>query len=323
MNNEKKKEKNLKKLIESLVEKELNEGAFLDPLSDIVKTATYGAKKLGHTIGTHTLKTIGQLSVVLRPWISNKEIDRISKDSVKEKKELISKLDNEYKDVLARNKEFLTNSDVAVATMLLNPGLFIATKAGLSGLESSLAFLSLITAPSPSLRSKVNNIKSKIHNVNKTNYPKGSSGLSSGGGYGYSGDDSFGDFGGLYEAIDSSFPKVIDNMLQDVLKDPELQTLIKKNNRIKSLDRIPVQIIANRFYALEKINSLNELKIFLGNEEYNEISKNIKNIEKLDEKFVIKEIKNIFKSIFIEKLNKLRENSSIENEIDNLIQKIK
>lgn len=303
-----------------LVEKELtNEGGFTDPIKDIFKTASYGAKKVGATIGTNALKLLGQTFATLLPFVSHKEVTNIGNRANKKKEELISKLDSQYKDVLERNREAFLNQDIAAVTALLNPGLYLTAKAGLSGTAAALGALELIVSPFEALRNKVSGLKNKVETANQTKqgWPgHGKSDLSGGGG-GMGGD--FGDYGGMYE--NQQPPQSIDAEIKALLSDPQVVNAVKNSDLVKQLDRAYLQSVEERTTSLDKIHSMNDLKVFMGPEDYNATSKQINN-ERVSEKEIIDQMKLLYKQVYVDLLNKNKEKSSIPNEVDALIKKL-
>jgi len=323
----KEKEK-IKILIESLVDEVVEEGVFTDPITDIFKTASYGVKKIGATAGSNLTKILGRLYTTLIPWISYKESDRIAKEIDNKKKQKIASLDSQYKDVLERNYNAFTNRDIAGIFFLLRPGAYLTSKVGLSGASSALTLLGLLTSPFPNVVAKINDIKDRIDKINTTSVgwqgQGAGKGISGGmmGGYGDYGD--FGSFdGGIYESKLLKEDNNIDAEIKALLKDPELIQALKNNKFVKELDRIDLSTIKERINQLNKINSLEDFKKFVSPEEFNELINKLKSsLKQKNINELIPEIKDLYKKSYVEILKNKLKNSSIPNEIEELIKKI-
>lgn len=322
-------------MIESLVDELINEGVFTDPVTDIFKTASYGLKKIGAVTGANLSNIFGQLYTTMIPWVSFKESQRIEKETNAAKKKMISQLDSQYKDVLDRNYSALSNRDISALAMLLKPGAYLTSKVGLAGASGALAVLSLLSAPFPGAVEKINGVRERIDKLNQTSLGwqgKGSGGGSSG--FGGSGYGDFGDFGsldaGLYESKILQERSNIDLLIRDLLHDPEVVNAIKNSNLVKELDRVDLNAIKTRISELENVKTIEQFEKLISPEEFVEFKNKILNMipkklkdKNIDPNNMLPQIKDLYKASYIEILNKKLPNSSIPDEVKDLIQKLK
>jgi hypothetical protein len=219
---EKDSKEKIKKLIESIVNDIMEEkhflkeadgpvGAFINPLSDIVKTAKYGLKKVATVGGRNALKLAGHAAMLLIPFIDSKEIKKIDKIVQKQIDARVSQLDNEYKDVLERNIQALRSQDISALTFFLNPAVYFGTKAGLAAASAAASMFEIMTMGSK----EAVDLRKKIDMLNSTNTGWNGSKGNSGGGMGgmgdYGGAGFGGDYGGdgLYEAAPTAQPPAV------------------------------------------------------------------------------------------------------------------
>ena len=207
---EKDSKEKLKKIIESLTKEVMEEqllkeaggpvGAFLDPLSDIVKTAKYGLKKVATVGGRNALKIAGHAVMLLIPFIDSKEIKKIDRMVQKQIDGRVAQLDNEYKDVLQRNMQALQSKDISAFTFFLNPAVYFGAKAGMSAAATAASMFETMTMGSKA----ATDLRKRVDSVNKTNLgwngAQGSAKSGGGMGAGDFGGDYGGDIGGMYEA---------------------------------------------------------------------------------------------------------------------------
>lgn len=115
------------KLLREYLDEVLNEegllSGFLSPFSDVLKTAAWGAEKLGNSARNAITSTFKEIPSVLIPGLKY-DWEQVKKNE----KELMKGIDAKYQDVLTKNTEALKNSDLSLFMFALDPASTIAHK---------------------------------------------------------------------------------------------------------------------------------------------------------------------------------------------------
>ena len=127
--------------------------AFIEPFTDIFKTAQHGVEKIMAT----TISELGTLAkgvaFTLIPFIKP-DAGSIGAMARQDRERLLGKLgniDNKFQDVIQRNWHAFNNPDMMSALFLMHPQLFIGGKLALQAPELALQVLSSLTAGSPAV----------------------------------------------------------------------------------------------------------------------------------------------------------------------------
>jgi len=269
--------KKLKQLIESIIKESLDEnqevikedglvGAFVQPFTDIAKTAQYGMKKLATVAGGNIFRMTANIIALSIPFIAAKELKKMDQSITQEIQKRVGAVDSQYKDVLERNMAALQAQDLSIAAFLVNPAMFLTVNTGLEGISATLGILDALTLGN----STVASLKGKVDSLTKTNTGwGGSKGGSSGGGGGG------GDFGGdgmaeskkplIKEQVDiEQLRKQVLASVTELMKKPEIRQVIKNNPLVTAIEQGTLDVVLNRVKQLVTINDYDKLKSFMG-----------------------------------------------------------
>lgn len=342
-----KKEKDkLKLLVESIVEEEIQEGV----LGDVGKVIGGNIKKVATVVGANVGKLAAQTLATFTPFVTNREVTKIGQRANALKKQLVTKINADYQPALKRLTDALGAADMKFAMLLTNPGTFLVGTAGAVVAESGLRLLGALTAASPDLSAKFENLANGVSKLTDTSigWSGQTRGGSGGGGGGFGGGiDSMGMDGGsdgggmdeskkqLRETQDQSQPMTaasLDAAVQKIYADhPEIIEFIKKSKLVKELDRIPLTIIKQRFGEIEQAKSQEDLEKIIGAEDYKKLYDSVlaslmQNVKRPKDGFnkdeIISEIKTLYAKSYVEILQNLKEGSSIVADIDGFIKEL-
>ena len=269
--------KKLKQLIESIIKESLDEnqevikedglvGAFVQPFTDIAKTAQYGMKKLATVAGGNIFRMTANIIALSIPFIAAKELKKMDQSITQEIQKRVGAVDSQYKDVLERNMAALQAQDLSITAFLVNPAMFLTVNTGLEGISATLGILDALTLGN----STVASLKGKVDSLTKTNTGwGGSKGGSSGGGGGG------GDFGGdgmaeskkplIKEQVDiEQLRKQVLASVTELMKKPEIRQVIKNNPLVTAIEQGTLDVVLNRVKQLVTINDYDKLKSFMG-----------------------------------------------------------
>jgi len=273
--------KKLKQLIESIIKESLDEnqevikedglvGAFVQPFTDIAKTAQYGMKKLATVAGGNIFRMTANIIALSIPFIAAKELKKMDRSITQEIQKRVGAVDSQYKDVLERNMAALQAQDLSIAAFLINPAMFLTVNTGLEGISATLGILDALTLGN----STVASLKGKVDSLTKTNTGwGGSKGGSAGGAAG--GGDYGGDFGGdgmaeskkplIKEEVDvEQLRKQVLASVTELMKKPEIRQAIKNNPLVTAIEQGTLDVVLNRVKQLMTINDYDKLKSFMG-----------------------------------------------------------
>ena len=274
---------------------------FLQPFTDILKTAVYGAKKLGKNL-TGVLKgLLAYVGSTLYPFF-NYDYQELHKSIRQEIKEL----DGKYKELLQNNyKAVFGNNDALALAFIFNPSLFLSNYAFSLGMKTTAEIA----------QSLLRHNRSAFELFGKT-----MSSISGHGNYYYS-------YGEMYEQtqqVQNEPP------LTKILNNPTIQKAINSNPVILETQKRIVDLFVDKMKKAMKIQNFNQLKSLFPNYASN-IEKYINSKEELRnffndkqkkesfEKGIVDNFKKQYINFYITKLNEL--NKQYKNPVfDNIVQ---
>jgi len=174
--------------------------AFIEPFTDIWKTAQHGAEKVMATAGGELGILAKQLAFLLVPFIKP-EAGSLSAMAAQDRQKMagrLSHIDDKFKDVLDRNWQAFNNPDVWGTLFLLHPQLAIGQKIASKAPEVALELLSVLTGGSEAVESILKSYRNMRTGGGRVAYAQHQTDYSqSSGGYG----DYGGDYGAFQEQV--------------------------------------------------------------------------------------------------------------------------
>lgn len=135
--------------------------AFIEPFTDIWKTAQHGAEKIIATASGETKTLAKQLAFLLIPFIKP-DAGSLKNMAAQDRQRMAGRLgqiDNKFKDVLDRNWKAFNNPDLWGTLFLMHPQLAIAQKIGVAAPELALELLSTLTGGNESVERILNSYR--------------------------------------------------------------------------------------------------------------------------------------------------------------------
>lgn len=298
---ENKDKKTLQKLVEKLVQKEVADqflikedvlyNAFVEPFTDIFKTAKHGLEKSVASILGNTRKLAKQWAYACIPFISSAEITRIGKEEDTKLQGRFKELDTGYADVLKRNWDTLRTRDLAGLALMWNPTLTVGSHIALESPAVALNILEVLSGGNP----KIVELRKKAEELSKKVMPPASGGGgSSGGGGGGPTDlaqDDYGMGGGWGESalprgagkgiIKEQEPvtaqppqktgftreeldKKVYAVLQQLLKRKDVQRSIQNSPATKMLKTAGLDAVAERVKKITQFTTMEQFESYVG-----------------------------------------------------------
>lgn len=282
MNREEEAKKHLRILIESAVDEVITEDvltqAFIEPFTDIFKTAKHGLETSIASIAGNAKKVAKQVGAAALPFVASGEIKRIGQEEEAKIKQAIAGLDSEYADVLQRNWDTLRTRDVAGLALLLNPTLTIGGHAALQAPALGLGVLEILTGGHPAvkeLRRKASELSKKVLP------PEGSAGDAGGGAGGLYADDYGwgGDFGGFGESIKKESDSIlteqqkftkqqldqkVGQVMKKLLQRKDVQRAIQNSPITQALKNSGINAVTDRARKIASFSSLEQFEQYMG-----------------------------------------------------------
>jgi len=191
---------------------------FIEPFTDVIKTANAELKKNLTNVRGNIKSLVKQTAILAIPFLSIEMIKDTNENAQKEIQDRLSKIDQEYADVYARNWDTLQSRDVWGITFMLNPALGITSKFAMKAPTAVLKVLETLTAGglSPENESRLQQAKqfaAKFSSHISPNYGGGSGGGGFGGGGGGDFGD-YGDYGGFGDGDGGGFGESVDYVVE-------------------------------------------------------------------------------------------------------------
>lgn len=177
--------------------------AFIEPFTDVLKTAQHSVEKVAATAGGELGILVKQLAFLLMPFVKP-DAGSLSKMAAQDRQKMagrLSQIDDKFKDVLDRNWQAFNNPDVWGTLFLLHPQLAIGQKIAAKAPEVALELLSTLTGGSEAVESilkSYRNMRTGGGRVTTTQYSADYT--QSGGGYSDY-DGGWGDYGAFQEQV--------------------------------------------------------------------------------------------------------------------------
>jgi len=356
----------LQQLIESIVKEILLEQQedivlndplvkiFIQPFTDVIKTANAEIKKNLINIRGNTKSFIKQAAILAIPFLSIEMISDTHKAAQQEIEKRLGKIDKEYAEIYRRNWETLRSRDIWGIGFMLNPAQGVAAKFAMKAPRATLNMLKTLTAGSLSEKNserlqKAIDFAGKFAYHASPNY--GSNVSHGGGGYGsggfdmgyFDGDQS--DLGG--EGVVYKSPKLIEQQQQTnqpaqinkqdgnkkivafieaFAKQPDVQNAIQNSTIAKELRAGAMEAILNTANPVLKSTTYEQLMQSLGSsaKKYeNEIEQILPKDLTPEEQTQFKqqlmpEIKKAYKQVLVTQLSKQKSGDKIAD--NNLLQ---
>lgn len=272
--------------------------AFVEPFTDVIKTAQHGLESSIQSITRNSRKIAMQAAAAAIPFIAPAEVTRIGEDESRRLKERLNQIDSKYADVLDRNIKALQGSDPTGIAFLLNPSVTLGVHAGAwaagkglsqasSMIAGNLEFLAILTSHVPAVSNIVQRLSQQFDTlsnkaaqatqavVTKKTAPAGFTG-GGGGGYG-----DYGDYGGDFGEAKINHKPVIKeevgftpkelnqkmgSVLQQLLNKPSVQKAISSSPVTKALKETAIATVLDRANKVNKFTNIEQFKQFAGPE---------------------------------------------------------
>lgn len=332
---------------------------FIEPFTDILKTAQHGAEKIMATTIGETKLLAKQLAFLFLPFL-NPAAGSLNNMAAQDRKKIadrLSSIDEKFGDVLNRNWSTFNNPDVWGTLFLMHPQLAISQKLLVKAPEVALELLSVLTGNSEAVENILKSYKRMKMGKggNNSNWSRGSLNYDSYNLQGYDTYDYYDDYG-IYEQKNSNLnnfghrlqpqfsapqqkkenianPEIwLKNQIINLLKKPEIQKQITNSKIAKAMQAEAINYIVKA--AQQDLNfNFNDLKTRLGSN-YKKIIEMVKakilNSENIDiekdinlQKKIVAEIKALLKPAYIKQLQSILDlNPNAKQLIDKAIQKI-
>lgn len=183
--------------------------AFIEPFTDIWKSAQHGAEKIIATASSEAGTLAKQLAFLLIPFIKP-DAGSLKNMAAQDRQRLASRLgqiDGNFKDVLDRNWQTLNNLDVWGTLFLMHPQLAIGQKIAAKAPEVALQLMASLTGGNEAIQNILNSyrqmktgggrVQASPYQADYSSYEGYSTWGQDAGGGGYGGD-----FGGFEESIE-------------------------------------------------------------------------------------------------------------------------
>lgn len=243
---------------------------FIRPFTDVIQTAKHGVEKISR-ITQHNAKNIaGSIAASLIPFMSWE----ISEETEQKFKQKLSEIDEEYREVLERNKSALQGRDTWGITFLLNPTLGLGTYALRKSPIAALDALESLSGGADVVR----DLKQKAQDTLGFKTPGdefsqggvSSMGLGTLGGGGGIGGESYNpslaeqQTGQKQQEQDPE--EEVMNMIQNTLQDPKVQQQIANSEATQQMRQVAYDIVNEMVEEVLKIDDWESLKKYMDNE---------------------------------------------------------
>jgi hypothetical protein len=315
----------LKKLIKEAVKAELLQenlfNVFMEPFTDIIKTAKAGVERIAGVGFSELVKSIKMFAYMVIPFVSTKVMRQLRQDTQRAVEEKLSKIDSKYADVYERNYEAFKKSDLFSVAFLMNPQTVLGTQLAKKATTEVLETLDAIVGGSKIIQS----ITEKLGKITAAGGIEitSPSGLDSIFGF-----DAFGESSlagkslktllyeqnrgaGFYtpEEVESY---ILNTVVPRINKDQSFSRKITNNPINKELRKAGEEIILSNVREVMNLKTYEELKKYFGDDfkKYEaELEKKMpENLsEEENKKFrekLVPEIKEVYKDIYIKQLER-------------------
>jgi len=337
----------LQTLIESMVRKVLAEQdivmddpllkVFLEPFTDVIKTANAEIKKNLTNIRGNVKSVAKQAAILAIPFLSIEMIDDTHKEAQEQIKEKLGAIDEQYAEVYQRNWDTLRSRDIWGIHFLLNPMMGITSKFAMKAPLATLNVLETLTAGglSPENEERLQKAKEFATKFSKPVSPNyggggGDFGGFGGGGGGFGGDFGFdgGDFGGGFgESVNylreqqtqaAPQPKKNDQLarlgrfVEAFKKQPDVQAALQNSKVVQSLRQGAFEAVMAAAAPVLQAQNYAGLSKALGNqlqkfetEVFKDLPKDVtpEELQQFKEAMV-PDVKNAYKQVLVAQLSK-------------------
>lgn len=264
---------------------------FIEPFTDVLKTAKYGLEKNISNIFGNIRKVARQAAYAAMFWVASEEVTRVGKEENKKIEEKLNSLNSKYADVLKRNWDTLRTRDVAGLALMFNPALTIGAHVALKSPALALGLLEILSGGNP----KVAALRQKAEELSKKVMPPGADSVSYGqdfanDDYGWGGGGGF-DIGGygeskqyknkkpIFEAQPApatapntaatgftrqQLDQKVYDLIQKLLKQPDVLESLQNSPIVKALKTAGIDSAVDRAREISRLNTLDQFKKELG-----------------------------------------------------------